>query len=686
MRFKIWLSEVFAEEFGSSDVLSNYSRSYVWMANQLGHMTLGLGVAFLFVWIAEAVAIGFGLHLATYLVAIGILAAVALVLWHVTPEPWVVFLVVLAVVLLLAAGFGLGGALRGIARSILDHIAAIVIFASVVSALVAIIAPVASALLVTVPAAWRRDEPAARGDETGLPDDPLHDIRGRETTVCWWIAAYAIVALAVIVTGSIVSDALAPTATPTPAEMDPRTVAGMAVAGLLVASAILAIGRDGRPVLLAILAVAGAVFLGSGAFADADSTRENVAIVLALAFACAGWVASGGRIVIAIFMVLGAALYFCAVATLTLEADRAGVAAAIASMALWGVKEFGADLPTVRAELLSARAARRRHGADADDQSLRDLECAFVADARQDARTDGAFYVAGAVIALAILTDTIDRLVSADTPGASAWTSDLEVVGFFAFVLLFLSLGRNWTYRQHAVDRAGLRRANRLALFTRAVETVSPRPVRVPLGALKAFARRNGWQDQPGCKGPVNHLIVRGAPGSGRTPLAAAIASEGALADIPTSVLKPPDWLAQVDKAPWTARMLAFATLVKGDGVPIGLNPVMTTEIEILAVDDACRRDDPSLPFRTAAPGKSASGKVQVRRRADVVVIDDADEGALGRALARLSVADGQRTVWMIEEVTHGCASAERRSGAIRDALAKAGAERGSIVDLRVAV
>jgi hypothetical protein len=48
-----WIKNIFALEFGTSDVQSNYSRVYAWMANQLGHMTLGLAVALLFVWIVD---------------------------------------------------------------------------------------------------------------------------------------------------------------------------------------------------------------------------------------------------------------------------------------------------------------------------------------------------------------------------------------------------------------------------------------------------------------------------------------------------------------------------------------------------------------------------------------------------------------------------------------------------------
>jgi len=49
----LWLTRIFEAEFGFSDVQSNYSRTYAWMANQLGHMTLGMATVFFFVWIAD---------------------------------------------------------------------------------------------------------------------------------------------------------------------------------------------------------------------------------------------------------------------------------------------------------------------------------------------------------------------------------------------------------------------------------------------------------------------------------------------------------------------------------------------------------------------------------------------------------------------------------------------------------
>ena len=51
----LWLTRIFEAEFGFSDVQSNYSRTYAWMANQLGHMTLGMATVFFFIWIADTI-------------------------------------------------------------------------------------------------------------------------------------------------------------------------------------------------------------------------------------------------------------------------------------------------------------------------------------------------------------------------------------------------------------------------------------------------------------------------------------------------------------------------------------------------------------------------------------------------------------------------------------------------------
>lgn len=55
MRLKqanLWLFSAVSVEFNHADSHSNYSRSYVWMANQLGHVALGLGFALAYAWLA----------------------------------------------------------------------------------------------------------------------------------------------------------------------------------------------------------------------------------------------------------------------------------------------------------------------------------------------------------------------------------------------------------------------------------------------------------------------------------------------------------------------------------------------------------------------------------------------------------------------------------------------------------
>jgi hypothetical protein len=51
----MWLQKIFAHEFGYSDIEGNYSRVYPWMANQLGHLTLGMAVVLFFYWFHDTV-------------------------------------------------------------------------------------------------------------------------------------------------------------------------------------------------------------------------------------------------------------------------------------------------------------------------------------------------------------------------------------------------------------------------------------------------------------------------------------------------------------------------------------------------------------------------------------------------------------------------------------------------------
>lgn len=49
----LWLLRISRAEFGVSDLQANYTRTYAWMANQLGHFTLGLGTALAYLWLVE---------------------------------------------------------------------------------------------------------------------------------------------------------------------------------------------------------------------------------------------------------------------------------------------------------------------------------------------------------------------------------------------------------------------------------------------------------------------------------------------------------------------------------------------------------------------------------------------------------------------------------------------------------
>ena len=110
----LWLTRIFEAEFGFSDVQSNYSRTYAWMANQLGHMTLGMATVFFFVWIADTMSSFIGLFANCGCwpsLSIAGEASVAEMIWFVLLEVLLVLLnhilLVLVSILLIGATIGL---------------------------------------------------------------------------------------------------------------------------------------------------------------------------------------------------------------------------------------------------------------------------------------------------------------------------------------------------------------------------------------------------------------------------------------------------------------------------------------------------------------------------------------------------------------------------------------------------
>ena len=75
-----------------------------------------------------------------------------------------------------------------------------------------------------------------------------------------------------------------------------------------------------------------------------------------------------------------------------LRADR-GLARGAAGIY---VEQFGSDIPLVSVEIATAAEARKEQG----HEDYLEIEHAYFADAVWDARTDGVFYVSGAIIAI----------------------------------------------------------------------------------------------------------------------------------------------------------------------------------------------------------------------------------------------------------------------------------------------
>ena len=156
-----------------------------------------------------------------------------------------------------------------------------------------------------------------------------------------------------------------------------------------------------------------------------------------------------------------------------------------------------------------------------------------------------AFYFAGAYIAAGLPVDPHFLGSRTQPPDPGSWTSALETVGLLIFVLCFLALGRNWAYRQDAIDKTGAFRANSMALFWGAL---TRRGNAVCLGCVALFARGNegrceccGTDARHGPLANIRHLIVLGAANSGKSALGAALATEAALSEISNDVTKRPN-------------------------------------------------------------------------------------------------------------------------------------------------
>ncbi|MEM8754280.1 MAG: hypothetical protein AAGF90_14990, partial [Pseudomonadota bacterium] len=564
----MWLFEIFEREFGFSDVQSNYSRVYAWMANQLGHMTLGLATALLFGWIYET----FG-------------STARLVMdWRGRPA---------------AEAEACDLAIACIANNYLILFACGVVIAAIAAV------------------SWRtfRAEDAALLPGEGDQYRPLSAGARR--------AAAALLPLATV--GSIVyllsvASSLDPAVAAESERID-RLVAtiGAATATFATAAGVVMLCRDQRFFTFALIALFGAFWIGADGAGAPEQARRIVALALAVVFCAyalystahgAGapermtplerWVQAA--------VVVGISIWFIFGTYDGLEEDwPRAVAAAIASCTLWWVKEFGSDIPNVYREVAVA-TARRPKGVLGDCTHIDDD---YVNDARMDARTDAMFYFAGAWIGAGVLSNT-------PVMTGESWRSGSELLGLIVFILIFLFIGKNWAFRQQALDLAGLDRASRLAVFRSALRMVVVKPsdplemtteggpppelpyVDEPMHALRAFSRGRTAEEAPG----FDHLIVFGAVGSGRSPLGRAIASEAALSDLPT--LK--DRLAHDD-----GRTRRTARYISSDRLRYFRRDVRRKEeltatppLRVAIDDDGAVRPDPELEAAPPAPEPGA--------------------------------------------------------------------------------
>lgn len=305
--------------------------------------------------------------------------------------------------------------------------------------------------------------------------------------------------------------------------------------------------------------------------------------------------------------------------------------AAMASCTLWWVKEFGSDMPNVYQEIAAATAKRPEN--ILGDSTTVDGD--YILDARMDARTDGLFYFAGAWMAAGVLSDT-PALAGSD------WHSDSEFFGLIIFLGIFLFLGKRWAFRQQALDLSGLRMASRLAVFHAALRIDSPGGGNGPLDQLREFARGSKVR----C---FDHLIIFGAPGSGRSALGSAIVSEAALTHLPTITLP----FRRKEKKIREARFIQACRLPT-------LMRDLKTRTDITAVPPVRLEIDKKTHAVRIAPNETTPASHEPVYAADLVVIDDVtlENGALPAGLVdNLSLDKGQATVWMLDDRRFGPAS-----------------------------
>lgn len=607
----MWVLKIFADEFGFSDVQSNYSRVYSWMANQLGHMTLGMATAFFFLWIVET----------TQTFALKIFEAGS---WF--------------------AAFAdtREESLMACANFVLLSFAVLFIHGAVVFI-------------------------AARGVSTRLDADEV-DAGGRYRALT--PNRSAALQMIVLLAGALILAHLwahALNAFGTNAQDGYLLRLSAALACIAVAVGAANIVQDLRFVWIGALSLFYAYWIATDGAGFTGDARDSIAVAIPvlfvfLAFADVVLRAKPAerylpREKFMQFLVnafIGGIFLFFDTQVKTQE-WRLAIGAAIASLTLWWVKEFASDLPNVHREIQTI--ANRRPPETTGDPNGRDpglpheVERDYFADARLDARTDGLFYMAGAWIGAGVLSPL------PVLPGVN-WLSGAEIVGFLIFLAIFLYFGKNWAYRQRALDKTGDGHASRLAvihsslrmkIIDRAAGADKPETIcDNPMLCLRDFS--GDVDDKGRTEALFRHLIIVGARGSGRSPLGRALASEAALASWPTRF----DERGRKPLGPDAERTARFITAHRLLDYLRDIKEVSDLDATP-TVPVYYKKSGPASPIEQEIEADGTEAKVKKTEGASLVVIDNASldlidpqTGRLDDLFGRLTVRDGQETVWII--------------------------------------